>query len=37
MLLMGVIFIGFMMPGRSLIWMIIGPFVDLMLTILIGK
>ncbi|MFH2056842.1 MAG: site-2 protease family protein [bacterium] len=38
MLLIAVIFIGFMMPGgRSIIWMVIGPFVDLMLTILIGK
>ena len=38
MILLGIIFLGFMMPGRgSIIWMIIGPFVDLMLTILIGK
>jgi Zn-dependent protease len=37
MLLIALVFIGFLMPGISPIWMIIGPFVDLMLTILIGK
>lgn len=38
MILYGVIILGFLMPGgRSFIWMVIGPFVDLTMTILIGK